>query len=175
MAIPSKAAHGLPLKVFKLTVGALLSHTVFLTLLAFIVMFTAILIEVVDTVAVESGSWVHTIVLGAVPIIAIKLVSTVTKQFGLDISSMKGAVATTSGMAAAAMKSPEAHPYRYAQRRYRDMRSKMRGFEKATAATGVGAAAGGALSAAGGMQTTPAGKYVVWWTRRLIHHRGRPR
>lgn len=105
-ALPFEAARRLPWKIFKLGIGAALSYTVFVIIITMILVVIDVLMDVVKAASVDSSELLYSLILGLVPLIAIKAVGAVSKQFGVDITKMKGAFQMTSGMAFAAMKPP---------------------------------------------------------------------
>lgn len=171
MAIPHPSARKLPRKVFRLLLGALLGSAFFLAFLAFVILFVAVLGKAIDGIfALGSWGWLRSLLLAAVPIIAIKLVSGLGSQFGFkNITSLKGGMATTSGMAMAAMEPPTPRPYAYARRKYRGVRHMNRGINTTAGVLGGATGAGAAntarqrmmpLGAAGGMTSSPASAFA---------------
>lgn len=105
-ALPFEAARSLPRRLLKLGVGAALSYTVFTVVITMILVVIDVLMDIVRAASVDSSELLYSVILGGVPLIAIKAVGAVSKQFGIDITKMKGAFQLTSGMAFAAMKPP---------------------------------------------------------------------
>ena len=100
-AVPVQAARKFLPRILKTAIGALLAHSVFLIILSFLV-FIIDVVSFAVTNATDPGSSVRVISLALIPFIAKKVVAGVSKQFGFDFTSMKGALKVTSGIAAGA-------------------------------------------------------------------------
>lgn len=107
-AVPTESARRLPKKVLKVTVGAFMGTAVFALFLTLIVLVAYILFTVVDNLDIDRrNDYVHLVILMGIPFAAIKLVGLLGKQFGMDITSLKGAVGATAGLAYANMSTPD--------------------------------------------------------------------
>ena len=114
MALPVKAAQQLPRKVFKLLVGALFAHLIFLLILSLVIMCIGILNQVLG--GLTGSHFVRSMLFAIIPLIALYAVGALTKQFGLKITSIKGAMLATTGITLAAMTPPAAAVGQYANR-----------------------------------------------------------
>ena len=101
-AVPSQSARALLPKVAKLAFFAAMAHAVFLLVLTSMVLLIDILTNAV-VASTNPGSVIRIIFLAAVPIAAKKILGAAAKKIGLDITSVKGSLRTTSGMAAASL------------------------------------------------------------------------
>lgn len=164
-AIPTESARHFPKKILKVTLGALLGTAVFSLLLSLLILVVYTLSTVVEAIDISSrNDYVHLVVLMAIPLAAIKLLGMGSKQFGLDISSLRGSVAATAGLAYANMSAPspsslyaqERNRARQGINRYRQLDRKIGGPQSgpvnkggalAAAAAGLGAGAGAASAA----------------------------
>ena len=114
MALPVQAAQHLPRKVFKLLIMSLFAHLIFLFILSLVMMFIGILNQVLG--GLTGSHFVRSMVFSVVPLIALFSVGAITKQFGLKITSIKGAALATTGIALAGMRAPNAPLAQYANR-----------------------------------------------------------
>ena len=171
-ALPFESSKQLPKKLLKLGFGASLSYGMFLLFVALVLLAIDFVLSAVGAVEVKSGEFWYTVLLGATPLIALKLIGSLGKHFGVNVTSPKGAFSFTSGMALANMKEPQGGKMkRYGRMGMRGlthgpmMRGMMGGGAQGgaargtartsaagvAAATGVGAAAGtGSANAASG-------------------------
>lgn len=107
-ALPLDAARALPKKMLKLGFGAAFSYSLFLLFVSLVLLITDLLLAVVTAMGARSGEFWYTALLGAIPLVALYAVGSLGKQFGLNITSAKGAFMFTSGMAMANIKEPNA-------------------------------------------------------------------
>ena len=114
MALPVQAAQHLPRKVFKLLIMSLFAHLIFLFILSLVMMFIGILNQVLG--GLTGSHFVRSMVFSVVPLIALFSVGAITKQFGLKITSIKGAALATTGIALAGMRPPSVPLAQYANR-----------------------------------------------------------
>ena len=101
-ALPIRAGRSLIRKTFFLTVGAFLAYATFYTVLVLVTVLVTILGDGIASVT-EQGSWQRSLGMAAIPLVAIKAVGWLFKSFGFNITSFRGALAVTSGMAAASL------------------------------------------------------------------------
>ena len=106
-ALPFEAARALPKKLLKLGLGASLSYGMFILFISLVLLAIDLILSVVAAVEVRSGEFWYTVLLGVTPLLGLKLVGSLGKHFGLNVTSPKGAFAFTSGMAFANMKEPQ--------------------------------------------------------------------
>ena len=173
-ALPFESSKQLPKKLLKLGFGASLSYGIFLLFVALVLLAIDFVLSAVGAIEVKSGEFWYTVLLGATPLIALKLVGSLGKHFGVNVASPKGAFTFTSGMAFANMKEPQGGKMkRYGRMGMRGlsqgpmMRGMMGGGAQGgvarttarTAATGAASAAG--VGAAAGAGAANAGSGVV--------------
>ena len=115
-AMPIQAVRSLPKKLFKLGVGAALSYTMFTLVLTMILVVIDLLMDGMKVASINSSEILYGLLLGLAPYLSIKVVSSISKQFGVDISKAKGAFQLTSGLAMANMSTPNANAQRYMRR-----------------------------------------------------------
>ena len=123
MALPIKATQPLAKKAFKLLVTAYATHLVFLTILTIMIFLISILNKLVENL--EVGGWVQAMLYAMIPLMALFGVNAITKQFGLKITSLKGAVSTTAGLAAASVRPSAGELGDYARRGVESARNKI--------------------------------------------------
>ena len=97
-AIPSRATKTLALRVLKIAVGASLAHAIFLLLLTIVVLLVDVMVYAISE-STEPG-WTRAMFLAIIPVVVLKMVSGLTKQFGFNATGLKGALSLTSGLAA---------------------------------------------------------------------------
>ena len=114
MALPVQAAQQLPRKVFKLLIGSLFAHLIFLFILSLGIMCIGILNQVLG--GLTGNFLVRSMLFAFVPLISLFAVNGLTKQFGLKIISPKGAMLATTGIALAAMRPPNLNVSQFAGR-----------------------------------------------------------
>ena len=114
MALPVQAAQQLPRKVFKLLIMSLFAHLIFLLILSLVMMCIGILNQVLG--GLTGNHLVRSMLFSVVPLIALFSVGAITKQFGLKITSIKGAALATMGIALAGMRPPSVPLAQYANR-----------------------------------------------------------
>ena len=101
-AVPSRATRALLPRVVKLAFFAAMANAVFLLALTSLVLVIDILTNAV-VASTEPGSLIRVFFLAVAPIVAKKILGKASKKLGLDITSIKGSLRTTSGLAAASL------------------------------------------------------------------------
>lgn len=104
LAWPSPRSTEIAMKIVKLLIGAACSKVLFIAALGATVLIIQILYGIVGSAA-EGASFGAVLLRSLIPFAALKAMTYVFKQFGMDISGFKGAIQTSSGMAAASMDS----------------------------------------------------------------------
>ena len=153
MALPVQAARQFAPKVLKATVGALLANAVLLLLLALMILLIDLLTDVVYYTT-DPGTVIRVIFVAAIPWIAKKAVTGITKQFGFDFTTLKGAMKVTSGLAAAGQGSQGGDRLNWQRAAYAPARLNRYGMIPhhlglASRGARMGAAGGGAAARAG--------------------------
>lgn len=139
MAIPIRATEELPKKVAKVAFMTLLANVIFMGVLMLLIMTIWLMSTVVDTL--QGTGLVRTLLHSLVPLGALVFVNMLTKQFGMQITSIKGALVTGAGVSTAAGTAAFAaaqKPVRYARRYSR--RHGIRPGRSALGAVGAGMA-----------------------------------
>lgn len=98
-ATPFERAKELPKKLLKMGIGAAVSYALFLFVISFVLLITDLILGVAAAVEIQSDEFWYTLLLGLAPFIALIAGNFVGKQFGVNLSSFKGAMKLTSGMA----------------------------------------------------------------------------
>lgn len=153
-AAPFERAKELPKKLLKMGIGAAVSYALFLFVISFVLLITDLILGVAAAVEVHSDEFWYTLLLGLAPFIALVAGNFVGKQFGVNVSSFKGAMKLTSGMAFGELGDGggQSKAKRYARMGMRGIAygPMMRGM------TGGGSAAGAAMRTTPGLARTAA-------------------